>query len=351
MLGKSCPLHYGYNIYKSHHDGVSCLHHYSMLWSATRKMAVNFEKDLILVTGAGGKQARPLLPLLSQRWKRLRLAVQSVESQARLQEQYRNAEVVRCDLADPHACNQLVSGVSACYLVTPSLTPTEARCGYNVIDAALANRASGGPFEHFVFASAFHPILSKLINHKSKRDIEEYLVESGLPYTILQPAHFMETVPLGLIVNSPQEKPSMPCLRDPDVPVSLTSTRDIAQAAANVIEGRDKHLYATYQLCGTAKPLTYNEMAAIISKAIGKDIQVERKSLEDGIRMFSSMTAKGRQPDNLTASTGQFGFAAMNLFASYWALIGNTNVLEMLLGRKPLQYDQWVEESVRELKA
>lgn len=53
----------------------------------------------------------------------------------------------------------------------------------------------GENIEQFVFISVTHPILTTLLQHVAKRDVEEHLIykgmETGLTYTILQPMHYM----------------------------------------------------------------------------------------------------------------------------------------------------------------
>lgn len=58
--------------------------------------------------------------------------------------------------------------------------------GFAAVDAA---REAG--VKHFVFSSVLHAIITDLVQHESKRDIEEHLVSSGLEFTILQPANYM----------------------------------------------------------------------------------------------------------------------------------------------------------------
>ena len=84
-------------------------------------MPVNFDKDLILVTCASGKQGTDLVPLLYKQWKRLRLQVHSDASAQRLRKQYPNAEIVQADLDDHSAAPRLLDGVTAAYLIGPAL--------------------------------------------------------------------------------------------------------------------------------------------------------------------------------------------------------------------------------------
>ena len=199
-------------------------------------MAVDFENDLLFITAASGKQASAMLPRLSKQLERLRLNVSSAASKERLEKQYPGAEVIQCDISDAYACKKLLEGVTACYLVTPGFHPRETECGYNVINAALANVEARGPFKHMLHSSVIFPILRRMVNHDSKRYVEEYLVESGLPYTIIQPTHIMETVNLAPLIE--QDDPVNFRLWDPSTKFSFVSARDIGQAAVNILEQR-----------------------------------------------------------------------------------------------------------------
>lgn len=140
---------------------------------------------------------------------------------------------------------------------------------YNMIEAALTYT-----IKHFIFSSVLHPSLRKLLHHDDKRYVEEALIESGLPYTILQPSTFMENFPIQKLVS--EEKPMCPARWDPDVPFSYTSLYDLAEATSRILELREDHFYATYQMVSTSPPMGYREVCEIVSKFIGKDIKVEQ---------------------------------------------------------------------------
>ena len=50
--------------------------------------------------------------------------------------------------------------------------------------------------DHFVFSSVFHPQMRDMDHHFNKLVVEEALIDSGLPFTILQPAMFMQNIRL-----------------------------------------------------------------------------------------------------------------------------------------------------------
>lgn len=197
-----------------------------------------------------------------------------------------------------------------------------------------------------LYSSVLHPILRKLLNHDTKRYVEEYLIESGLPYTIFQPTHLMETMPLVKLVN--EEQPSYAANWNINTLFSFCTTRDLGEAAANVLSQRQKHYYATYQLVSTPTPLAYTDIIKIISEEIGKDVTLTQKPFEEAVIAGKAMLGKGK-PENASEAESQ-GVTRMFLYYNERGLVGNVNVLEMLLGRKTTGYREWVRQSVEELR-
>ncbi|KAI9816249.1 MAG: hypothetical protein M1827_001850 [Pycnora praestabilis] len=303
-------------------------------------MATNPNKDLVLITCASGKQCSHLLPLLVQKWKHLRLVVNSSTSEQRLKKQYTDAEVIKADLADPHETRRIFQGVTAVYHVGPSFHPHETEIGYNMIDAALAS-AEKGILKHFVYSSVLDSQIRKLTNHDCKRYVEEYLIESGLPYTILQPTHFMDTFPVPLLMS--QESPVYSALWNPKIEFSYIALRDLGEASARVLEQRETHLMAIYPLVGTSPPMSYNRVCEIVSHKIGKQIKVTQKPFDEAVSAVLIRTFGTEQVHPHTQETAQ----RMLLYYSNHGLIGNPNVLQWLLGRKPTSYDEWTDIQVQ----
>jgi uncharacterized protein YbjT (DUF2867 family) len=69
--------------------------------------------------------------------------------------------------------------------INPAFGPDEAGMGVSMVTAAAAAGVS-----KFVFSSIYHPSLS-LTNHAGKRPVEEALYDSGMDFTVLQPAMFI----------------------------------------------------------------------------------------------------------------------------------------------------------------
>ncbi|TFY50568.1 hypothetical protein EVJ58_g10992 [Rhodofomes roseus] len=119
-----------------------------------------------------------------------------------------------------------VADVDVVFHNAPAFHPNETAMGIALIDAA---RAAG--VRHFVYCSVLHPILTKLLNHQVKRDVEEYLIESGMNYTILEPTSFMQNINLAATLESSV----IPAGYSPKTLQGFLDLEDLAEIAAKVI--------------------------------------------------------------------------------------------------------------------
>jgi uncharacterized protein YbjT (DUF2867 family) len=250
-------------------------------------MPANVSTDLLVITCASGKQVSTLLPLLSD-WKHIRLVVKTESSQGRLSKVHPHAEVVVADLAIPIDCTQVLKDATCVYHIGPSFHPHEDAIGQNMIDAALQVK----DFKHFIYSSVLNSQLRKLMNHDVKRYVEEYLMESGLEYTILQPTHFMDMFPLAKLKEAKGDEVTYPANWNPEVEFSFVSLKDLAEAAQIVIQQREKHFGAAYNIVGTEK-LSYNKACEIAGSVLGKKVVVKQKSFEEAVGGFEAMMFGG----------------------------------------------------------
>lgn len=300
--------------------------------------SVNYETDLLLITCASGKQASHILPLVYGIWKHLRLVVNSATSEDRLKKQYPTAEVIRADLCNPKDCHRIMTNVTTVFHIGPSFHPHETEIGYFMIDAAISQTSS--TFQHFVYSSVLDSQLRKLMNHDCKRYVEEYLLESGLNYTILQPTHFMDMLPVAQLLA--QEQPIYTANWNPEVTFSFLALKDLGEAAAKVIEERERHYLAQYPLCST-RAYSYRDVIRIVSESIGKDITIKRREIEEGATALMTMLyGDAAQVPSQTRDAAQ----RLLLYYNHHGLKGNPNVLEWLIERKPTTHQEWVRIQV-----
>jgi uncharacterized protein YbjT (DUF2867 family) len=302
--------------------------------------------DLIVLTGASGQQCRALLAHLYNKFA-LRLVVNSSTSLDRLGNQYSSAEVVQADIALPQDCAKIMKGASTIYHVGPSFHPHEKEIGLNMIDAAVAeSERPGSKFKHFVLSSVLNTQLRKMANHDDKRYVEEYIIESGLNFTILQPGDFLDQQ-FHVREWMGVEKPVLQCMVSPKSKSSLVVLKDLGEASAKVIVEREKHYQAQYPLVSFG-PIEYGEVAEKVSEGMGKRIHLEKLTLEQAADLClkyiygSADKAPVRSRDKAER---------LVLFYSRRGIQGNPNVLQWLLGRKPTTIAEYTKAQVDEANA
>lgn len=289
--------------------------------------------ELVVFTCASGKQCAHIIPLLysNSAAYTLRLVVNSPHSLERLQKQYPEAQVLRANLSDPQDCAKIVDGASVVFYISPTFHPQESQFGYNVIDAAVEeSQRPSSKFAHFILSSVLHPYLRKMLNHDRKRYIEEYLVESSLPWTILQPSHFMDNTITRILQlrTTPNAEATFLAAHNPDVTFSFSCLYDFAEASAKVIQERSRHYFATYQLVSTW-PMKYSDYIQEVGSAMGKTVNIKHTPFEEVVDLYTS-NVFGRADVDLKFKEGP---ARMLLYYNGRGLMANPRMTEWLLER------------------
>lgn len=250
--------------------------------------------------------------------------------------------MIQADLYDYYAVRALFRGVTAVNCIGPTFHPHESECGFHAIDAALEERnSSNGRFKHFIYSSVLNTQLRKMMNHDCKRYVEEYLMESELPYAILKPCNILDTFPIRDLVG--QEDTVYKAPWNPEIANSVLTLDDFAAATANVLEGREAHFFAEYPLCSTL-PLPYTDLALAAGKALGKIVKVQAGVFSDFVD--ARLASFGGEKANQAIIDA---VERMILYYGRRGIRGNPHVLEMLLARKATTVDEWMVNKVREL--
>ena len=170
-----------------------------------------------------------------------------------------------------------------------------------------------------------------LDHHFNKLLVEEAVIDSGLAFTILQPASFMQ----NLRVEWPAIKERGVYLRaySAQQKMALIDTEDLGEAAARVLT-EPQYRGGVFELCGPDR-LTNDEMAAIITEEWGKPIRADKQSLEDW-KVWA--TGRGWKPWSMEAYMKMCRHYDAHGYAG-----GNPLVLSAILGRAPGGYRAFVK--------
>jgi uncharacterized protein YbjT (DUF2867 family) len=239
-------------------------------------------------------------------------------------------EIVAGDMRLPDTLEQAMAGVRAVYHICPNLSPDEAAVGRRALDAARGARV-----RHFVYHSVLHPQTEAMPHHWQKLRVEEQLLESGLPYTILQPAAYMQNV-LTYWDRAAQEGIyAVPY--SPETWLGMVDLLDVAQAAALVLT-QEGHNGATYELCGP-EALSQAEIAAELGRHLRRPVRAQAVPLDEWERGVRAAGLGDYQLDTLRR---------MFLYYERFGFWGNPRILSGLLGRPPASFAAFVERTVCE---
>jgi uncharacterized protein YbjT (DUF2867 family) len=287
---------------------------------------------MIVIVGASGAVGTPTIRHLVKRRAKVRALTSNEASAAKL-EALGVAETVVGDFRKDADVAGAVDGAEAVMLVTPRFTEDEAEIGIRVVTQARAAKVG-----RFVYSSAFHPQMRKMDHHWSKLLVEEAVIESGLPFTILQPAMFMQNVR----IEWPEIKETGVYRRpySPERKMALVDTEDLGEAAAIVLtEARFQG--ATFELAGPDS-LSHAEMARVIGEEWGRSLRAEKR---DPAEWEAWAKARGWKPWSIAAYLKMCAHYDAHGYPG-----GNPLVLGAILGRAPGTYRAFARRLVAEEK-
>lgn len=278
----------------------------------------------VLAVGATGKYASLVVPELKKRGVTVRALVRD-ENRISAAHRAGADETAVGDLRDPDSLRAAAEGVDGVFHINPAFAPGEADMGVAMVEAAKAAGA-----RKFVFSSVIHPSLSKMVNHAAKAPVEEALYESGLDFTVLRPAMFMQNLDGAWSAVVESGKLTMPYSMR--AKVCYVDFRDVAEAAALAMTGGVLS-YGTFELCAPGM-VDRVEMAEMASRALGKTVEADELSPE----AWASDSGMPESPlrDGLTRMMTHYdlhGFPG-----------GNALVLRAVLGREPRTLEGYFRE-------
>jgi len=158
------------------------------------------------------------------------------------------------------------------------------------------------------------------------------LFESGLFYTILQPAAYMQNVLAHW--DQVMEQGVYPVPYAVETRLGMVDLEDVAEAAAVVLT-EPGHAGAICELAG-AEVLSQVEVAVILSQQLGRPVRAEAVPLETWERRARESGLGDYQVETLVK---MFRYYERH---GFW---GNPRILGWLLGRPPTTFAAFVERS------
>lgn len=282
---------------------------------------------MILVTGAAGIAGCAVVKALVAKGNDVRAFVHRQEHIEKMKS-LGASEAFVGDMQNKEDMIEALNGIDAVYHICSAGNPNEVEIGKNLIEAAKYNRGV-----YVVYHSVLHSILQDMQHHKKKLMVEELLVNSGLDFTIIQPAVFMDNMMPGINSVANGGAFFQKFYVSDKTKMCMIDLEDLAEAVAIILNSRD-YVGGTYELCGPQN-LTLQDIINDLEKEYKRTIEV--KWLEDDVFV--------EQQKKFGASDYKVSIL-LAMFEHYnnHGFVGNSKVLTDILKRKPHDFAQFLSK-------
>jgi uncharacterized protein YbjT (DUF2867 family) len=276
-----------------------------------------------LVTGATGRTSSGVVAHLRTAGEDVRVLVRDRQ---KAEQAFGDIDIVAGPFDDEAVLAKAFDGIDIAFLAVGS-SPDQVRLEKTVIDGAVK---ADGP--HVVKLSSIgtgHD--SALLVGRLHAQIEDHLAASGLPYTLLRPASFVDNLYYAApsVAAGHRWTGAAPTGR-----VAYVDIRDLSEAAALVL--RDPTLHGGIHNLSGQDAYTFPEVAALLTTILGHEVTYVPVSEED------------RRSALLAAGTPEWYadlLVSLDTGAESGQVSGLTTTLGDLLGRAPRSVAEFLTEN------
>ena len=277
-----------------------------------------------LVTGANGRTGRAVLTAMRARGTATRALIRD-ESQAASLRKLGASDCAVGDLDNDADLQRAVSNCITVIHIGPAMHPNEVEQTTRMLAAAKRHGVT-----HFVYYSVMHPLRREVRHHRFKLNAEERVIESGVPYTILQPIRYMQHLETIWPTVLQQGVHAMPY--STNIRFSVADLADLAEATA-LVAGDTSYRYGTFELAGP-EALSQHDMAQILSEEIGRPIVAQAVPIE---AFVDQARKRGIAEDRITQ------LMVMNRHYDRFGFLGSPRILSWILGRRPNTFREYAK--------
>lgn len=200
----------------------------------------------------------------------------------------------------------------------------------------LINSAKQTGIRHIVFLSVQGVEKSSIIPHHK---IEKLIMESGISYTFLRPAYFMQNFSTTLREDLLTKK--IIFLPAGNAKFTLVDVRDVGKVAATIILDTKNHINKSYELTCTEK-LSFQEMAEKLTKGLATQINYQSPPL---IHFYLTKRREKVPPMFILV------MIMLHYFPRFQKEPSVTNWVEKLTGNHPTTFEKFIVDHKAMLKS
>lgn len=267
------------------------------------------DDDLILVVGATGRLGREIVRLVSIAGKRVRALVRSdADPSVVAQLRALTPDLVPADLRDSASLHRACANVTSVVSTATAIMPRREGDSIETVDRAgqlaLVKAAASAGVRRFIFLS-FLPNDLDYAYQRAKRAVEHDLQQSGMSFTIIQSAAFME-VWLSPLLDFDLRRGSARILGAGTELVSWVSLYDVARFS---VAATENHGFANRVLpLGGPDALAPLRIVSMFEEIAGKKVQVEHlpvAAIEEMFRTAREPNTQALAAKMLVTARGQ----------------------------------------------
>lgn len=285
---------------------------------------------MILITGATGNNGSEIIKQLSAAGVPVRAMVRDIAKTQSLAGP--GVEIVAGDFDAPETLEAALQGVEKAFLLPP-IDQRSVQLQQNFIDAA--KRAGTKLIVKFSVDGASLDAPVRFGRWHAEGD--QYLAESGIPHTLLQPNMFYQNM-----LGAASQIVSQGTITVPadNGHVSMVDVRDIAAVAVKALT-EDGHVGKTYVITGPTA-ISYGDIAETLTTALGKQvtyINVSPEQFKSGMLSFGA-------PEWIADAMNE-------LFAVYRAGYGGgvTDTIAAVTKKPPITFEQFTKDHLSAFQA
>lgn len=247
----------------------------------------------ILVTSSTGLTGKAVVAALSSKGIEVRAMLHSIRKKDEMLA-IGASETIVGDIASYDDLMSAMCGMDAVYYICPTAREDEAEIGKMAIEVAI-----DAGVKRFIYQSVLHSIEPDLPHHRQKLDVERAVIHSGLIYTIVQPAPFMQNIlnAKEALINKKTFIQKFFTKKENTNRINLIDARDFGQCVSE-IAGGSEYGYSTLELCGPEN-LAASEMLSSIEKTLGYEVGLQYISDEEFAKSMSVRGASEYSIDTL----------------------------------------------------
>ncbi len=287
-------------------------------------MATSFTK--VLITGATGNVGKVILEALQNTDHQLDIiaGIRDLESDSKDLADYR-VSFEKFDFTDALTYKPALQNCDILFLLRPPQISNTKKYFEPLVHAAKHNGV-----KHIIFLSVQGVEKSSIIPHHK---IEKQIVASGIPYTFLRPAYFMQNFTTTLHNDMVNKKRIF--LPAGKAKFTLVDVTDIGNVTAKILSDVTMHQNKCYELTSRLK-LTFKEMAQELSLGLGIYIAYKSPNL------FNFYFAKRKEK----LSPGYILVLIMlHYFPRFQKEPAVTDCIKKITGIAPLEFDQFINNN------